>query len=87
MARTLDRLITIFPFEKTCFDGTGLRVDFVGHPLVDEAARTRAEPPAEPLSPGALAIQAYEAGRPSEAEACRIGDARFLTRVRVGGNG
>ena len=30
------------------------------------------------LNAGALAIDAYEAGRPSEAEACRIGDPRFL---------
>ena len=36
MARNVDRLITILPFEKECFDGTGPPVDFVGHPLVDE---------------------------------------------------
>jgi hydrogenase maturation protease len=41
-------------------------------------ARVRTRPSSEPLSPGALALQAYEAGRPSAAEACRIGDARFL---------
>ena len=41
-------------------------------------AIARTQPPAEPLSPGALALQAYESGRPSAAEACRIGDARFL---------
>jgi len=35
MARLIDRLITIFPFEKQHFEGTGLKVDFVGHPLVD----------------------------------------------------
>lgn len=38
----------------------------------------RSEPPAEALSAGALAIQAYESGRPSAAAACRIGDARFM---------
>ena len=27
---------------------------------------------------GALALQAYESQRPSAAEACRVGDARFL---------
>jgi hydrogenase maturation protease len=41
----------------------------------------RAEPPAEPLAAGALAIDAYEAGRPSAIEACRIGDARFLNQA------
>ncbi len=44
----------------------------------------RTEPPGEPLSPGALAIDAYEAERPSAAEACRIGDARFLEQWRGG---
>ncbi|MBA4176300.1 MAG: HyaD/HybD family hydrogenase maturation endopeptidase [Leptothrix sp. (in: Bacteria)] len=33
---------------------------------------------AEALSPGALALPAYESRRPSAAAACRIGDARFL---------
>ena len=47
MARSLDRLITIFPFEAKHFDGTGLRVEFAGHPLVDEARRARAEPMVE----------------------------------------
>ncbi len=31
-----------------------------------------------PLNAGALGLDAYEAGRPSAAEACRIGDARVL---------
>lgn len=44
MARIVDRLIVIFPFEPAVFAGTGLRVDFVGHPLVDEARRALAEP-------------------------------------------
>jgi hydrogenase maturation protease len=36
---------------------------------------------AEPLNAEAISLVAYEAGRPGEAEACRIGDARFLTQV------
>jgi len=36
MARIVDRLISIFPFEAKHFEKTGLKVDFVGHPLVDE---------------------------------------------------
>jgi hydrogenase maturation protease len=35
---------------------------------------------AERLNAPALALDAYESGRPSEAEACRIGDARVLAR-------
>jgi hydrogenase maturation protease len=47
----------------------------------------RSAPPDEPLSPGALAIHAYEAQRPSAAEACRIGDARFLQPAVLAGSG
>ncbi len=43
MARILDRLLVIFPFEVPLFRKTALHVDFVGHPLVDEAAHTWSE--------------------------------------------
>jgi lipid-A-disaccharide synthase len=36
MAKNIDRLITIFPFEKEFFDGSGVKASFAGHPLVDE---------------------------------------------------
>lgn len=35
MARILDHLITIFPFEAKYFEHTGLPTTFAGHPLVD----------------------------------------------------
>jgi lipid-A-disaccharide synthase len=35
LARRVDRLSVIFPFEPAYYDGTRLAVDFVGHPLVD----------------------------------------------------
>ena len=38
MAQTIKHLITIFPFENSYFEKTGLSVDYVGHPLVDELA-------------------------------------------------
>ncbi len=44
MAAAIDRLMVIFPFEPEVFAGTGLRVDYVGHPLVDEAAEAHAHP-------------------------------------------
>jgi hydrogenase maturation protease len=44
----------------------------------------REAPPEEGLSPGALALHDYESGRPSEHEACRIGDARFLGQAPPG---
>ncbi len=34
--------------------------------------------PVEPLNAASLALDAYEAGRPSAADACRIGDPRLL---------
>lgn len=47
MARVVNRLIAIFPFERDVFAGTGLRVDFAGHPLMDATRTALAEPPAE----------------------------------------
>lgn len=52
IARVIDHLVTIFPFETQVFAGTGLRITFVGHPLVDSAAATWAAPEA-PLPWGA----------------------------------
>jgi len=44
LARRVDRMAAIFPFEPAVYAGTGLRVEFVGHPLVKPlgalAART-----------------------------------------------
>lgn len=44
MARTIHRLLSIFPFEPPIFQGTGLRVDFVGNPLVSETRAAREAP-------------------------------------------
>jgi lipid-A-disaccharide synthase len=43
LARRVDRMAVIFPFEVDVFAEAGLRVEFVGHPLVDrmEAVRAR----------------------------------------------
>lgn len=43
IARILDHLIVLFPFEPACFATTPLKVTFAGHPLVDRAAETWAE--------------------------------------------
>ncbi len=45
-------------------------------------ATPRVLPPVESLAAEALTLVRYEAGRPSEDEACRIGDARFLNQMR-----
>lgn len=41
LARRVDRLAAIFPFEPAVYAGTGLAVEFVGHPLVEPMARLR----------------------------------------------
>jgi len=39
LARRVDRLAVIFPFEPEVYRHTALAVDFVGHPLVDKLAQ------------------------------------------------
>jgi len=36
MAKILDKMLCIFPFEKDIFEKAGLPTTFVGHPIVDE---------------------------------------------------
>ena len=44
MAKNLDHLITIFPFEAKYFENTDLKVTYAGHPLADEAAAALKQP-------------------------------------------
>jgi lipid-A-disaccharide synthase len=44
MEETLDRLLTILPFEKECFASTTLAVKYVGHPLVETLTAFKANP-------------------------------------------
>lgn len=41
MAKILDMMLCIFPFEKPIFEQAGLPTEFVGHPLVDEIQAIR----------------------------------------------
>ncbi len=43
MARTLDLMMCIFPFEKALYEQSGLNTEFVGHPLIDELAEKKLE--------------------------------------------
>jgi lipid-A-disaccharide synthase len=47
LAARVDRLALIFPFEPAVYASTGLRVDFVGHPLVDRLAPLAERSPSE----------------------------------------
>lgn len=66
MARVVDRLITIFPFEPALFEGAGLRAEFAGHPLVDEARRTFEEPLADLPWKGEPRVALLPGSRPHE---------------------
>jgi lipid-A-disaccharide synthase len=48
MAAFLDLMICIFPFEKTLYEASGLRTEFVGHPMVEELDRHRISEPRDP---------------------------------------
>jgi lipid-A-disaccharide synthase len=43
MARILDLMICIFPFEKTLYEPSGLKTVFVGHPMLDSLSEKRFE--------------------------------------------
>ncbi len=45
IARIVDRLLVIFPFEVEVFSKTGLHVNFVGHPLVKDVKKFLGVPP------------------------------------------
>jgi lipid-A-disaccharide synthase len=56
MAKFLDLMMCIFPFEKSLYEASGLRTEFVGHPMVEELEHRRIKQPREPdlvaLMPG-----------------------------------
>ncbi len=67
IARVLDQLITIFPFEPACFEPTTLRPVYAGHPLVDRAAETLAEPEADlPWLASSRRVALLPGSRPGE---------------------
>ncbi|MDQ6619263.1 MAG: lipid-A-disaccharide synthase [Pseudomonadota bacterium] len=38
IARSTDRLLALFPFEPSLYEGSGLEVTFIGHPLAQQSA-------------------------------------------------
>ena len=48
MARYLDLMLCIFPFEKPLYEQSGLRAVFVGHPMLDSLAAKRTGQPRDP---------------------------------------
>lgn len=43
IARRVDKMLVLFPFEKEIYQGTGLDVEYVGHPSLDKLACVAAE--------------------------------------------
>jgi lipid-A-disaccharide synthase len=59
MARWLDLMLCIFPFEAELYERSGLRTIFVGHPMIENLAAKRTNTPRDPgligLFPGSRA--------------------------------
>lgn len=67
IAKVLDALITIFPFEPECFAPTSLRPVYAGHPLVDRARETLETPETElPWLASSRRVALLPGSRPSE---------------------
>jgi len=49
MAKLLDLMICIFPFEKALYEKSGLKTEFGGHPMVDRLAPMRGSVERDPL--------------------------------------
>ncbi|XHR26986.1 MAG: lipid-A-disaccharide synthase [Chthoniobacteraceae bacterium] len=47
MARNLDLMLCLFPFEKALYEQSGLKTVFVGHPLLDALAADKGREPRE----------------------------------------
>jgi len=75
MAKTLDLMMCIFPFEQDLYEASGLSTVFVGHPLVDSLAPKRRNLPREEtlvgLFPGSRGRE-IEALFPAMVSAARI---------------
>src|SRR5436305_12706246 len=48
MARYLDLMLCIFPFEAQLYNASGLRTVFVGHPMIENLVRRRTGEPRDP---------------------------------------
>jgi lipid-A-disaccharide synthase len=68
IARAVDRMLLIFPFEERVYAGTGLRTRFVGHPFAEKPAPGPKERYREELglAPGRTTVALVPGSRPSE---------------------
>ena len=68
MAASVDRLMVIFPFEPEVYADTDLTVEYVGHPLVDEARAALADPAPDLPWPGTPRVALLPGSRTQEIE-------------------
>lgn len=71
IARVVDRLAAIFPFEPDLYAGQDIEVDYVGHPLLDEFELTRPREVflrEQGIDPGAKVIGLFPGSRKNELE-------------------
>jgi len=71
VARRVDRLMCLLPFEPALYAGTGLRADYIGHPLADEVRVERdraATLTAHGLDPGRPTVALLPGSRMGEVE-------------------
>jgi len=68
IARVVERMLCILPFEPDAYRGTGVRADFVGHPFAERAAPapTAAYRAALGLPPGRTTVALVPGSRRSE---------------------
>jgi lipid-A-disaccharide synthase len=90
MARTLDLVLCLLPFEKRFYDEAGLRAEFVGHPLADrlpmepDRAAARAQLGLAMQSRVVALLPGSRRGEVERLAADFIGAARWLAARRSG---
>lgn len=75
MARILDLMVCVFPFEKPLYEASGLKTVFAGHPLLEALLAEKEDVPRDPdllaLLPGSR-WREVQRNLPAMAEAARI---------------
>jgi lipid-A-disaccharide synthase len=87
MARYLDLMLCIFPFEAELYNASGLRTIFVGHPMIENLAKRRTGEPRDPnligLFPGSRSREVKKIFPVMLAAAAEIVAQRPSTRFEI----
>ena len=87
MARYLDLMLCIFPFEAELYNQSGLRTVFVGHPMIENLAKRRTGEPRDPnligLFPGSRSREVKKIFPVMLGAAVKISAERPETRFEV----